>query len=382
VAFALLFLLRSSPWSSSSPDDGGGAGPEGREPLAQPDGTIIWVTQFGDERVNGLRTHDGYTILLDEVTGFWVYAEEGPEAASGRALRRGARPARRAPGGSRSDPRRPGSTRAGAPRWAARQPRSQAVLVIFADFTPSVRNSGTTAPTLASKFFGLTSSVSYYGEVSYGLFTVTPAAESDTALGGIANDGIVSVTLGYAHPNPDSTINDVNRTITRDALIAADPFVNFAAFDTDANGTISVTELHVVIIVAGFERSYSSSPCGVSVWGHRWSLFPPVPAPTLDGKAVGAFSGGGGYTQFGEWHCALSVRPGRRRPSGSWSTSWATTSGSPTSTTPTARQQESGTGVMGSGSWNGVAFPGTPRPHGPWSKFFEAGSPRPWSPAR
>ena len=45
------------------------------ESLTQPDGTIIRVRQFGDERSNGLRTQDGYTILRDETTGFWVYAE-------------------------------------------------------------------------------------------------------------------------------------------------------------------------------------------------------------------------------------------------------------------------------------------------------------------
>ena len=45
------------------------------ESLTQPDGTIIRVSQFGDERSNGLRTQDGYTILRDETSGFWFYAE-------------------------------------------------------------------------------------------------------------------------------------------------------------------------------------------------------------------------------------------------------------------------------------------------------------------
>ena len=51
------------------------------ETLTQPDGTVTWVIHFGDEWLNGLRTRDGYTILLDEVTGFWVYAE--PAIAGG-----------------------------------------------------------------------------------------------------------------------------------------------------------------------------------------------------------------------------------------------------------------------------------------------------------
>ena len=90
---------------------------------------------------------------------------------------------------------------------------SQPVLVIFVDFTPSVRV-GSTASTLNDKFFGAGSSVKdYYEEVSYGNFSISPAPETDTGLGGDVNDGVVSVVLKYAHPNTGGTIDVRNQNI-------------------------------------------------------------------------------------------------------------------------------------------------------------------------
>jgi len=43
--------------------------------LIQPDGTIIYGIQWGDEWVHGWETVDDYTIVKDEVTGFWFYAD-------------------------------------------------------------------------------------------------------------------------------------------------------------------------------------------------------------------------------------------------------------------------------------------------------------------
>jgi hypothetical protein len=70
----------------------------------------------------------------------------------------------------------------------------------------------------------------------------------------------VSVTLNYAHPNTGSSVDNRNRNITRDALIAANQYVDFAQFDVNGNGVLSPTELHIIIVVAGYERSYSLRP--------------------------------------------------------------------------------------------------------------------------
>ncbi len=356
------------------------------ELVHQPDGTPIWLQQVGDEHGNGLRTHDGYTIVPDQATGFWHYAEPAPggglqpsSAVVGHhppaVPKRLPVPKRRLAAGpaAASGPDGAASGPAPAPLPAGAQAAtanlgSQPVLVLFADFTPSARV-GSTGASLAGKFFGLSGSVKdYYEEVSYGLFTLAPATESNASLSGALDDGVVSVTLAYPHPNTGAAIDDRNRSITRDALIAANAFVNFAAFDGDGDGVISATELHVVVIVAGYERSFSAFPCGPSVWGHRWGLGGTVPAPVLDGKVVGAT-----YAQFGEWHCASGSPPGHAATIGIMAHELGHDLGLPDLYDTDGSSEGIGAwGVMGGGSWNQASLPGDSPAHmDPWSKLFE-----------
>jgi M6 family metalloprotease-like protein len=129
--------------------------------------------------------------------------------------------------------------------------------------------------------------------------TLSPADESF----GTANNGVVGwVNVGYEHPNTGGNIGTANRQLTADAITAADPYVDFSAYDTNSDGYVDPDELAVVVVVAGYERAYSPN-YSPSVWGHKWSLFGSVPAPAVDGVTVGDYHGGeGGYAQFGEIH--------------------------------------------------------------------------------
>lgn len=345
------------------------------ETLQQPDGTPIRVKQFGDEWTNGVRTLDDYTILRDEQSRFWKYAEENPAGGLrhspfivGRERPVGIRP-KLSFRPQRTSSQADFSVQGPQPEIAASANLSvQPVLVIFADFTPSVRR-GSTAESLYNKFFGGSGSVqNYYETVSYGNYSVAPAPETDVNLGGLINDGIISVTLPYAHPNTGGTVDDRNRTIVRDALMAANPYVDFAQFDTDGDGMISATELHLVVIVAGAERSYSSSPCASSVWAHRWGLGGSFPPPLLDGKSVGR-----SYTQFGEWHCAGSLSSGHEATIGVIVHELGHDIGLPDLyDTDDSSQGIGDWSVMASGSWNGTFFAGdSPAHFDPWCKYFE-----------
>jgi M6 family metalloprotease-like protein len=313
--------------------------------------------------------------MHDASTGFWKYAEEDGNGGLrhspmivGRDRPVGIRPGlvRRA--------QRAGSTDTTTAQSSAQTAAvagnfgSQPLLVIFADFTPSM-HVGSTATSLYNKFFGAIGSVkNYYETASYGNFSITPATENDVALGGLVNDGIVSVTLNYAHPNTGSTIDDRNRQITKDALIAANAFVDFSQFDTNGDGVISATELHLIIVVAGYERSYTSSPCGSSVWGHRWGLGGTVPAPVLDGKVVGQT-----YAQFGENHCSGAVGSGHEATIGIMAHELGHDVGLPDLYDTDGSSQGIGNwSIMAGGSWGGVTYPGdSPAHFDPWSKYFE-----------
>ena len=345
------------------------------ETVYQPDGSAISTRQFGDEWRNGLRTLDGYTIMLDPSDRVWKYAEESPDGdlryssrVVGRdqpvGIERGLAPKSRRPGaGEASVSSSPDQSVSDAANLG-----SQPLLVIFVDFTPSVR-AGSTAATLSNKFFGASSGVkNYYETASYGNFSITPAAENNVALSGAVNDGVVSVTLPYAHPNTASSTDDRNRQIVRDALIAADPYVDFSQFDTSGGGSLSATELHLIVVVAGYERSYTSSPCGPSVWGHRWGLGGSVAAPVLDGKTVGQT-----YAQFGENHCSGSVGSGHEATIGIMAHELGHDIGLPDLyDTDGSSQGIGGWSIMAGGSWGGVTYAGdSPAHFDPWSKYFE-----------
>jgi M6 family metalloprotease-like protein len=296
------------------------AGPAYREPfiLEQADGSTFQARSWGDEWQNGTETVDGYTILFDETTRSWVYAEKDAAGqlvktpkAVGRGLPPGLsqrlRPDRMPlPQGSSQNPMQgvePAPPTAGTHR----------LLVIVADFTPS-SSKGVTELEFSQHFFtggGVytpTSVKNYWDTISYGTLTFTPAAESY----GTASNGIVFVTLGYPNPLCGTSIGDCNRNLTRDAIIASDPVVDYAAFDDNSDGYLSTNELHVYVVVRGNEGSFAGSSCPTppSTWAHRWSLgFGAVAAPTVDGEVVGHYRGAptsgayqGGYLQEGEWH--------------------------------------------------------------------------------
>lgn len=178
------------------------------------------------------------------------------------------------------------------------------ILVRFTDRAPV----GTTEADWAAQYFGAANSVgSYYKQASKNQFTLAPAAETF----GTANNGVVGwLSLPYAHPNTgiDTTAKE---TYVADAIKAANPYVNFKSFDTNNNGSLDTDELHITVIGAGYETSYSGTTgtCGSSIWGHRWNLASAgVPVPNVDAVNVGGL----GYTTFGEWHCRSTDNPGHK----------------------------------------------------------------------
>ena len=269
--------------------------------LTQPNGVSFTAHGYGDEWANGYESSRGYTVVLDGASGFWEYAAEAP---SGDLVPTGRRVAIDPPNGlpkhARGDEGGPvGAAPAGAtPAQSTPNVGTQKALILLVQFTdqPSV---GTTATQWNARYFAASSSVAdYYADVSYGKFALAPGAETH----GTGNDGVVGwLSLNRTHPNTAGNTGSANQLLTRDALVAADAFVNFASYDTDGNGAVTTNELHVVVVAAGYEASWDSS-CGRSVWGHQWSLTD-AQAPTLDGVTVARGSQGGRFMQFGESDC-------------------------------------------------------------------------------
>jgi M6 family metalloprotease-like protein len=118
----------------------------------------------------------------------------------------------------------------------------------------------------ANKIFGTSDGQMnhYLAETTYNKLQFNPITETS----GTANDGLVTVTMSGNHPN---TQKDSWNSYAFTAITAVDSSVNFASYDNDSNGKLSVSELQVIFLVAGGESASSINTPG-GVWGMATGL--------------------------------------------------------------------------------------------------------------
>ena len=277
-----------------------------------PGGNPFKIHPKGDEWGNWYETDDGYSVIKDKQTGVWHYGALDAQKKL--------RPSGKIVG--RDRPQTSGIKLHLRPAPSAQQPQGtspfsnalSATALDQASTSPRIGN----VPTLfilvqfsdrvgtytAANFSGLLSNqlAAYFREASYNRFNITPATESH----GTPNDGIVGwLTLNQNHPNTEGTTSTLNQQLAKNAIVAADTYVNFAAYDINSDGYLDSNELAIVVISAGYETSFGGTTCTPfpSVWGHQWSIEAQIVAPVVDGKIVGDWhNNAGGYAQFGEIH--------------------------------------------------------------------------------
>jgi len=164
--------------------------------------------------------------------------------------------------------------------------------------------------TWANKMFGTSDGQMnhYLAETTYSKYQFTPAIETS----GCTDDGVITVNIPENHPNTqkNSWACHASKAITE-----VDSYVNFAAYDTDSNNNLSVSELQVIFMVAGGESASNINTPG-GVWGMATALLCDVNGDgsyadesgehgiTLDNvRLLGLTSsayGQNGFSQFGE----------------------------------------------------------------------------------
>ncbi len=297
--------------------------------ITQPSGHSFAARQKGDEWHNWLETKNGYGIFINGSTGKCEYrlpSDGGktnaslsgkkalPEAVVGEvdpailSIPKGLRPPRKiftganvemvGPSNSNSKGTARGSSRGSPISSGPQVSGTRNLLVIGVDF--SDQPASYSAAQVQSLIFGTGGSLAdYYSDVSYSSLTVSPAIESHNAQGGAVNDGFIGwLRLSGNHPDTAGSTGVVNAQLTKDAILAADQFIDFSQYDTSGNGIVDPTELSIIIIVAGYEKAYAPTP-GNSVWAHQWDMafaLGPANTPNVDGKTVHK------YAQFGERH--------------------------------------------------------------------------------
>ncbi|TNF52348.1 M6 family metalloprotease domain-containing protein, partial [bacterium] len=280
--------------------------------IRQPNGRVFQARLKGDEWNNRVETVEGYTVKKD-TNGYWyyvryfekdipalsnTYAHEAPLAGIRKHIRPEREFLRQLSGISQLEtmiqedvnPEEKGARVQGASGpLRAGAPLSGNILFILAEFNDVT---GTYSETSFASFINNNIN-DYFNEASYGLVTLSQGNESF----GTTNNGVVGwVSIGYNHPN-----NTNRQQVAKDAILAADPYIDFSTYDIDGDGYVDADELAVVVITAGYECAYGTPP-GPCMWGHRSSLGSVGP-PTVDGVTVGAYHGSrGGYAMFGETH--------------------------------------------------------------------------------
>ena len=374
----LAFFVGGSALALAAHADAAPANPQPTT-LTQPDGATFRAVPWGDEHSNGYETTGGYTIVKGE-GGFWFYARRGDD---GQLHSTGVRPDIDEPPDGIAPHQRPdvdqtASRQASSAQGVGKTPPGGGhtgdapTLVILASFT-NRGPIGTNEAYWADRFFGASGSVKdFYNDASFGALNVVPAAESS----GTANNGIVNwVNIGATHPNPHFDTNgNVTHDLARDAIAAADASVNFASFDTSGNGVLSPRELHVIVILAGYETSYrgDDDSCEPSVWGHNWEISA-VTVPTVDGVKAGG--DGGTYSMFGEWHCGTGEGAGNAATVGIMAHELGHDLGFPDLYDTNGGSEGVGSwSVMGSGSWlnvDGFADGSMPPMPDAFSKYYQ-----------
>ena len=188
--------------------------------LSQPDGTTFEAICRGDEHTARMETLQGHTIV--QKSGEWFYAVKGRDGSlqasrsSVGSLSRGRLnqlPKHVSPQAASSlyEPSAPRSLEVGplAPMGAVQQPML-VIIVNFSDISTMY-----TDASFQNLFYGATASVKdFYLETTYNQLTVAPATESQ----GTADDGVVSVNVGYPHPNFGGSIGASAKALVADAI--------------------------------------------------------------------------------------------------------------------------------------------------------------------
>ena len=98
----------------------------------------------------------------------------------------------------------------------------------------------------------------YYEELTMGAFKFVPIEFDVIPAGSPVQNGMIEVTVNIPHP---SASGDASGTITK-IFEATDPYIDYTKYDTNNNGKIDATELGVVILNPGQDKSNGTNTMG------------------------------------------------------------------------------------------------------------------------
>jgi M6 family metalloprotease-like protein len=265
-----------------------------------PDGTTITIKLMGDEKVKWAETADGFSILLNK-DGYYEYTmqnAEGDMVRSGvRANNKSNRSSEEIAFLSKVSPNlrfSKSQTSALKQIWEIREQEIKSakafpptgnrklvcILIGFKDkpFGKTYQDFNSLFNQVGYTAGGATGSVKdYHTENSYGQLNLTVD---------VAGPYTAAENMAFYGAN-DASDNDVKpRELVREAVILANPDVNYADYDNDNDGVVDA----VYIIYAGYGEEAGGG--ADAIWAHAWSIYnyPTSAGTILDGKRIGSYS--------------------------------------------------------------------------------------------
>ena len=333
--------------------------------IIQPDGTKITIILKGDEHINWAQTVDGYTImrgskgiyeyavtnLKNEMTPSGIKVRNQSERSSSdiqflRKIEKGLIYSKSQAGKLKSMSII--NQKSSEKSFQAKGSRKLLCILIGftdkeftktkADFEKLFNQAGYANDNATGSVYD------FYKENSFNQLDLSVT---------VAGPFTAAHNMAYYGANDDG--NDVNpRELVREAILQADPFVNYADFDNDGDGTVD----GVYVIYAGYGEEAGASRD--AIWAHAWDISP----LTLDGKIVDKYScspelrgnNGTGITRIG----VICHEFGHLMGAADFY--------------DTCYSGNEGTGnwdVMGGGTWNNGGA--TPAHHNPYTKIYVYG---------
>jgi M6 family metalloprotease-like protein len=241
--------------------------------LIQADGTEFAARPWGDERLHGWETEDGYSIVFDEASQNWTYAvrdADGRLAASSwvvvggigktrprEALQKHLRPA----GAILVEVlQRKAIQASGSPQKVVPPSGSANIPVILINFKDTKTTFYPSDFDTLLFSTGNRSMKDYYEEVSYGAFSIAPGPSGVVGWYTTANNH------DYYGTNDAKGKDKWPGDLVYGAVAAADVVVDFSAYDSDGDCYVDV--VGIVHQGTGEEVGESST----DIWSHRWTL--------------------------------------------------------------------------------------------------------------
>jgi M6 family metalloprotease-like protein len=253
----------------------------------QPDGTKIKIRVYGDERFMIAEDENGFTIIKDSETGFFVYAEKdaegklkgtsfqvGKDDPDTLGLSKHLRPDKEII--KKLKAKRLGGNLLSLPKSAATIEGINKVVVILADFSAGSPVGHTKTVTdfnnllLSDGTYSTGSMNDYFQEVSYGKLSLSGVVYDSGV-----NDGWVTVSENYSSYCNERGLGSTNNSqkLCEELVTAINGVFDFSAY-ADSDGYVNI-----VIVVEGTADPLDSN----QFWPHMWEL---SSAFTVDGAKV------------------------------------------------------------------------------------------------